>query len=245
MDYGSFSALRGVDLEIPRGDLVALVGPSGSGKTSLLRSMNGMVQPSAGEVEVLGKDLLGLAGEKLRNLRSRIGVIPQDLGLVPNLRVHQNVLAGKLGRQGLWGSLKSMLFASAEEKERCFEVLERVGVAEKIFTRTDQLSGGQQQRVAVARALYQGAEVLLADEPVSSVDPARAQDTVRLLTELARAEGVSLVMSLHNLDLAREYFPRLVGLRGGNIAFDSEADALGDEAFDQLYSLSEEEILEN
>ncbi len=180
----------------------------------------------------------------MRGLRAGIGFIPQDLGLVPNLRVLQNVVAGRFGRQGFLEALKSSLFPSWGERERVYSILERVGVGEKIFERTDRLSGGQQQRVAVARALYQAPEAILADEPVSSVDPARARDTVALLTEVAEEEGMTLVMSLHNLELAREFFPRLVGLRGGRVVFDAPSGSLPDGAFDRLYSLSEEELLE-
>lgn len=241
--YEGVVALRAITCSIGRGERVGLVGPSGSGKTTFLRCLNGMVTPSAGKVRVLGADPGALAEPDLRMLRGRIGFVPQDLGLVPNLRVVQNVVAGGFGKQGLFGAMRSSLFPSWREKERVHSILQRVGVGEKIFQRTDRLSGGQQQRVAVARALYQAPEAILADEPVSSVDPARARDTVGLLTEVAEEEGMTLVMSLHNLGLAREFFPRLIGLREGRVVFDAPSGSLPDGAFDRLYSLSEEELL--
>jgi phosphonate transport system ATP-binding protein len=243
VSYREVAALRQVDLSIARGELVGLVGPSGSGKTTLLRCLNAMVTPSSGGVRILGVDAAGLGENKLRILRARIGFVAQDLGLVPNLRVVQNVVAGGFGRQGFFGALRSSMVPREREKQRVHAILQRVGIGEKIFARTDRLSGGQQQRVAVARALYQSPEAILADEPVSSVDPARARDTISLLTELAREEGMTLVMSLHNLELAREFFPRLIGLRGGRLVFDAPARALPDGAFDQLFSLTEEELL--
>jgi phosphonate transport system ATP-binding protein len=162
---------------------------------------------------------------------------------VPNLRVVQNVLAGRLGRQSLLASLRSMVFADRGETREVFALLERVGIPEKLYERTDALSGGQRQRVAIARALFQRPEALLADEPVSSVDPARARDTVALLKEVSQERGITLCMSLHNLDLAREFFPRLVGLRGGRIAFDAAPRDVSAEQFEALYQLAPDEML--
>jgi len=243
--YGEHLALDTLNLRITEGERVALVGPSGSGKTTLLRLLNASVIPQSGTVNSLGVALSADAGSTAagRRHQSRIGLIPQDLGLVPNLRVIQNVVAGKFGTQGLLAAIRSVISPNQREREKAYTLLARVGIPEKLFERTDTLSGGQQQRVAVARALYQQPEALLADEPVSSVDPARALDTVSLLTSLAEEEGVTLVMSLHNLDLAREYFPRLIGLRSGQVAFDSPAAEVPEGAFEKLYELSEEELL--
>jgi phosphonate transport system ATP-binding protein len=162
---------------------------------------------------------------------------------VPSLRVLQNVLAGRLGGLSFLPSLRTMLLPSKREVRRVHEILERVGIPEKLYERTDRLSGGQKQRVAVARALEQDPAALLADEPVSSVDPARARDLVRLLTEISRERGLTLCMSLHNVEIAREYFPRLVGLRHGRIAFDRPAAKIGDPEIRALYTLAREELL--
>ena len=241
--FGTLTALEGVDLTIAPGEAVALVGPSGAGKSTLLRLFNGMVRPTAGRVHVNGDVLGELSRPGLKRLRAAIGFVHQDLSLVPNLRVIQNVMAGRLGREGFLRSASGMLFPRRRDVRRAYEILGRVGIAEKLYERTDSLSGGQQQRVAVARALYQEPVALLADEPVSSVDPARARDTVELLTRISREEGLTLVMSIHNLELARECFPRLVGLRGGKVVFDRAREDVGDAEFHALYDLKPAEML--
>ncbi len=241
--FGELAALQDIDLAIAPGDAVALVGPSGAGKSTLLRLLNGMVRPSAGSVHVNGDVLAELSRAGLKRVRASIGFVHQDLSLIPNLRVIQNVLAGRLGRQGLLVSARSMLFPRRADAARAYEILERVGIPEKLYERTDSLSGGQQQRVALARALFQQPVALLADEPVSSVDPARARDTVELLTRVSREEGLTLVMSIHNLELARACFPRLVGLRQGRIVFDRSREEVGDDEFHALYDLEAAEML--
>ncbi|MEM6797358.1 MAG: phosphonate ABC transporter ATP-binding protein [Acidobacteriota bacterium] len=238
VDYGGARpALRDVDLEIAPGERVGIVGPSGSGKTTLLRLLSATVRPSAGRVWVDGADLATLDPRGLRAARCGVGVVYQDLSLVPSLRALHNVLAGGLGRHGLLSSLRLMVRPPRAEVRRAHEILERVGVGEKLFQRTDRLSGGERQRVAIARALYQDPKALLADEPVSSVDPARARDTVALLVEIFRESGLTLLMSLHNLELAREFLPRLIGLRRGEIAFDRPTEELTTADFRRLYDL--------
>jgi phosphonate transport system ATP-binding protein len=236
--FGGTRALQEVSLSIAPGEAVAFVGPSGAGKTTLLRLLNGSLRPTAGRVRVDGLDLADAGRSALKALRASIGFIHQDLGLVPTLRVSQNVLAGRFGRQTLLGSLRSMVLPPRRETERVDALLTRVGIAEKIYERTDRLSGGERQRVALARALYQGPRALLADEPVSSVDPARARDTVELLTRISREERLTLGMSIHNLDLARACFGRLVGLRAGRLVFDKPAAEIGEAEFRALYDLT-------
>jgi len=231
-------ALTGIDLRVHAGEAVAFVGPSGAGKTPLLRVLNGSVRPPEGRVYVNDENLADVTAGGMQRLRASIGFIHQDLGLVPNVRVSQNVLAGRLGRQSFLGSLRTMLMPPKEDLARVDALLARVGIPDKIFERTDRLSGGERQRVALARALYQGPRALLADEPVSSVDPARARDTVDLLTRISREEALTLCMSLHNLDLAREYFDRLVGLRAGRIVFDRPSGKIGEAEFHALYDLN-------
>jgi phosphonate transport system ATP-binding protein len=245
VQYRSVTALDDVSLRIVPGEQVALVGPSGAGKTTLLRLLNGSIRPTSGRVLVQESDTRQLSTANLRRLRSQIGFVHQDLSLVPNLRVVQNVVSGGLGRASLFRSLRMMLLPSHAETSRAYDLLARVGIEEKLYQRTDRLSGGQQQRVAIARALYQQPTSILADEPVSSVDPARALSAVKLLTEISREDGLTLCMSLHNLDLAREFFPRLIGMRHGQVMFDSSADDLADDEFQRLYQLSEEELLDD
>ncbi len=237
--FGAVHALSDIDLQIAKGERVALIGASGSGKTTLLRLFGAQLAPDRGEVRVLGCNPLVLGERKLRDLRSRLGYLPQDLGLVPNLRVLQNVVGGRCGRRSILGSLRDLILPAIGVRRRIYELLERVGIAEKMYDRVDTLSGGQQQRVAVARALFQEPAVILADEPVSAVDPARARDVLDLLTCLSEEEGLTLLVSMHQLDLAREFFPRLVGLKNGEVHFDGKSDELEDDDLSALFQLGD------
>jgi len=243
--FGSTAALHSISLNITSGERVALVGPSGSGKSTLLNLLNGTVKPTAGEVSVHGQRLQGCKPADVRKIRSEIGFVHQQFNLVPNFRVIQNVIMGRLGQTGLLGSLRMALHPSDSVCEEVYTILERVGIPEKMYQRTDQLSGGQQQRVAIARALFQKPRAILADEPVSSVDPSRARDVVALLNRICTEESLCLLMSIHNLELARELFPRIIGLRAGNIHFDDSPDNIPQADFQSLYDLSEEEMLED
>jgi phosphonate transport system ATP-binding protein len=233
--YNSIVAVDSINLEIKPGEHVCLIGPSGCGKTSLLGLMNGRLESSSGKVVLDGKELKSLSGRALKTARSKIAWIPQDLGLVPNLRVNQNIACGRASEKGFLGLMRSLLLMGSREKEEVADLLKRVGIKEKIFHRVDHLSGGQQQRVAIARALYQRPEIILADEPVSSVDPERAKSLVELLIGLAREEGQTLVMSLHDIDLAKRYFDRVIGLREGQVVMDGAPDQID---LKQLYDLS-------
>jgi len=193
-----------------------------------------------GGLELLGLNPLTLSPKALKNLRTRIALIPQHLALVPNVRVLRNVLNGGLGKSNLRQTIRQMVCPKNSEIERAYQLLERTGIGEKLYHRTDSLSGGQQQRVAVARALYQSPVVLLADEPVSAIDPTRAKDMISLLTQLSREEGLTLIVSLHNLKLAREFFPRLIGLRKGSIAFDCAPNQLNKSECQALYKLEKQ-----
>ncbi len=243
LGYGSGQpALAGLNLSIAPGEILGLVGPSGAGKTSLLSLLGAARRPDAGRIEIDGRELGELSSRELRRVRCRLGFIHQDHRLVPNLRVHQNVSAGRLGRLGALASLRQLLTPSRPTLAEIHALLERVGIEDKLYARSDRLSGGERQRVAIARALYQEPGGLLADEPVASVDPARAADTLTLLTELSREGGITLVASLHDLDLARTYFPRLVGLRGGRIVFDRKTREITDAEFESLYTLEGAEL---
>jgi phosphonate transport system ATP-binding protein len=238
--YGTCAALDTIDLEIAPGEAIALVGPSGAGKTTLLGLLNGTVRPSHGTVAVDDRDLSDLPPAELRQVRAGIGFVHQDLSLVPNVRVLQNVLAGRLGRISFLQSVRDAIAPSRKAVAEVYEILERVGIPEKLYEPTHHLSGGQRQRVAIARALYQRPRALLADEPVSSVDPARARDAVSLLTDICQEKNLTLCVSLHNLDLAREFFPRLIGVRSGRIAFD-RSTAVAEGEFNALYELTAQE----
>ena len=242
--YDGHTALSGVNLTIDAGETVAFVGPSGSGKTTALRLFNRTVRPTEGSVLVDGEELASVTDGRLRALRSRIGIIPQDLGLVPNLRVSQNVLAGRLGRRGLFASMRPLFFARRAELERVLAILDGLGIGDKLFHRVDTLSGGERQRVAIARALYQEAAALLADEPLSALDPARARETIALLVDVARENELTLVLSMHDIDLAKEFIPRLIGLRDGRVMFDRSTDRVSDDELEELYRLEGNERVE-
>ena len=232
--YGGMEALKDLTLSIREGEQVCLIGPSGAGKTTLLGLLNGRVQPAAGQVMVGGQDLSAISSRQLREVRKQLAWVPQNLGLVPNLRVNQNVACGRVGQKGTLGLLRSFLFMSKSEREEIHALLQRLGIEEKLFERVDHLSGGQQQRVAMARSLFQHPKAILADEPVSAVDPARAESLIALLTQVAREEGLTLVASLHDVTLAKRYFDRVIGLRGGEVVLDGQAD---EESLQQLYQL--------
>ncbi|NQY90282.1 MAG: ATP-binding cassette domain-containing protein [Deltaproteobacteria bacterium] len=241
VDYDGRTVLAVDHLAVAPGECVAVVGPSGAGKTTLLRSCNGTVPAAAGGVAINGRLLSDMGERELRRTRSELAFIPQDLALVPELRVVANVLAGGFGRGGLLTALRALLKPRRADTQRAFELLQRVGVGDKLYQRSDKLSGGEQQRVAVARALFGGPRVLLADEPVASVDPERARDTLALLLELAREQGFALLVSLHNLELARGLFGRLLGLRRGRLLFDCAPAELGDYELEALYALDPSE----
>jgi len=231
------AALKGIDLTLSPGEQVAIVGPSGAGKSTLLKLVNGLVTPTRGRALLGGEDLSLLPPQRLSKWRSKVGYIPQDFGLVPNVRVHRNVISGRIGGESFFGTVRSAIRPPRESLERIHEILERLGIQDHLFRRTDSLSGGEQQRVAIARALFQDPHALLADEPLASVDPARARALLELLQSLATERGLTLLASLHNVDLARSHFPRILGLRDGALRFDKAPEELEQGDFDTLYHI--------
>jgi phosphonate transport system ATP-binding protein len=214
---GGGPLLTGVDVELAAGERVALVGPSGAGKTTLLRTIAGQVAPAAGQVRLGGESLAALGGAALRRARSRIALVAQKHDLVDTLPVHANVMAGALGRWSNLRALRYLVRATSAELDEAQTALAAVGLPEKLRAATAQLSGGEQQRVAIARALVQAPLVLLADEPVASLDPRTAREVLELLTGLAEARGMALVCSLHQPDLAARYFDRVLELKDGRL----------------------------
>ena len=227
-------ALRGVDLAIGAGERVAIIGPSGAGKSSLLNLLGAALRPSAGAVELLGQRPWQIGSRARQQLRTRIGLIHQAPPLPPRQRVITAVLAGKLGQWGLFKSLLNLLHPLDIPGARA--ALARLDLADKLFAQCQQLSGGQLQRVGIARALYQDPQLLLADEPVSAMDPVLATHTLSVLCRHAETRGVTLIASLHAVDLALAHFPRIIGVRDGRIAFDRPAGEVGQELLDALYA---------
>jgi len=231
---GGRRALDSIDLSIGAGERVAVIGPSGAGKTTLLRVLATALRQSDGGLEVLQLDPWTLGARARRRLRARIGLIHQAPPLPPRQRVVTTVLAGRLGAWPLWKALASLAHPADIEGAR--EVLAKLDLADRVFDRCDRLSGGQAQRAGIARVLYQRPEVILADEPVSSLDPALANHTVGVLVAEAARRGVTLVASLHAVDLALAHFPRIVGLRDGRVLFDLPTPSIDGTLLDHLYA---------
>lgn len=226
-------ALDGLQLNIARGERVAIIGPSGAGKSSLLNLLATALAPSTGDIEVLGERPWQLASRRRQALRARIGLIHQAPPLPPRQRVVTAVLAGKLGQWSLGKSLLNLLHPLDIPGARA--ELAKLDLADKLFARCGELSGGQLQRVGIARALYQAPELILADEPVSAMDPRLADHTLSLLCRHAQASQVTLVASLHTVELALAHFPRVIGLRDGQIVFDLAASDVDRQRLDALY----------
>lgn len=244
-----FAALREITLKAEKGERIALIGPSGAGKTSLLSVLGTALAPTAGTADILdfgqnispkGTSFGARLTVELAKLRARIGTVHQAPPIPGRQRVVTAVLAGKLGQWPAWKSLASLLYPLDVPGARA--ALERVDLADKLFARCDQLSGGQLQRVGIARVLYQQPELILADEPVSALDPTLALATIRLLIAEAEARGATLVASLHAVDLAIGNFSRIVGVRAGQIAFDLPAGEVSVPLLHELYASEGDEL---
>ena len=233
-EFGGRAALDHVDLTVHEGERVALLGPSGAGKSTLLALLNGSLRPTSGTVEVLGVDLAGVSPTGLRAIQRRVGTISQRLDLVDQVRVLHNVNAGRLGA---WGTGRALLaLAMPRADPTVTAALGQVGLGWAVHERTERLSGGERQRVAIARLLVQRPELVLADEPVSSLDPSRAAEVLDLLrTTTPRG---SLVVSLHQPELARRHCTRALGLQSGRVVFDVPVDELDEAALAGLYALA-------
>lgn len=229
-------ALRDIDLVIQPGERVAVIGPSGAGKSSLIGVLNGTVVTTGGLVSVLGCDYACASTRRVRTIQRRLGTIHQHFDLVEQLRAVHNVNAGRLGYWPLWKAVLSLLLPHDTRPVR--EALERVGIPDKLNSRTGDLSGGEKQRVAIARVLVQRPVAILADEPVASLDPARGKEIINLLHDIAQASGVTLFASLHDVDMAMDRFDRVIGLRGGRIAFDTAPEYLDSSTLSELYRIS-------
>lgn len=230
--YGVQPALQGIDLDLAAGELCVVLGPSGAGKSTLLRCINRLVEPDAGEICIDGQPSPA-SPAALRELRARVGMIFQQHNLVPRLSVLKNVLSGRLARLPLWSSLLQIF--PREDIAIAMEALNRVGLAERAEDRADHLSGGQQQRVGIARALAQQPQVLLADEPVASLDPQTARVVLEDLRSAAHDLQIAVLCNLHQVELAREFADRVVGIAAGRMVFDGPPAALDDAALRLIY----------
>jgi phosphonate transport system ATP-binding protein len=229
---GGVQALRGVDLAVHAGEFVAVVGLSGAGKSTLLRTINGLVEPTAGTVLFEGEDLTAATPARLLEVRSQIGMIFQTFNLVKRSSVMRNVLAGRVGRLPTWRALLGWF--PRDDLAVAHEALRKLDIEDKAFVRADALSGGQQQRVGIARAMAQEPKVVLADEPVASLDPPTSHLVMRDLRRI-NDDGITVIINLHFIDLAREYAQRIVGLRAGRVVYDGPAREVGDATFEEIY----------
>jgi phosphonate transport system ATP-binding protein len=226
-------ALQGIGLAAGRGERIAIIGPSGAGKTTLIRILAASLRPTEGTVAILDQHPWQLGRAQLRRLRSRIGMVHQKPPIPPRQRAVTAVLAGRLGQWPWWKSALSLLYPLDIAGARA--QLARLELADRLFERCDRLSGGELQRVGVARVLYQSPQLLLADEPVSAMDPALADLTINQLHAEASSRGITLVASLHAVDLALRWFPRVIGLKAGSIVFDLPPVRISDGMLRELY----------
>jgi phosphonate transport system ATP-binding protein len=240
---GGVTAMRGLNLEIAEGEFVVVVGLSGAGKSTLVRTVNGLVRLTGGSLEVAGRRVDGLGARRLRQLRAGVGMIFQSFNLVKRTSVLNNVLMGRLYATPTWRSLLGLYRAA--DKELAFQALERVGIVDKAYVRASHLSGGQQQRVSIARALAQEPKVMLADEPVASLDPPTANQVMRDLQRINRELGITTIVNLHFLDLARRYGDRIIGMRHGEVVFDGTGEQADEQVFESIYgrSLTADDVL--
>ena len=226
-------ALQGVDLEIPDGQVLALIGPSGAGKSTLIRCVNRLVEPTDGSATLNEENLTKLSSRALKRARRRMGMIFQEYALVERLTVMENVLSGRLGYVGFWRSYFRK-FPKDDVKE-AFRLLDRVGLLEMADKRADELSGGQRQRVGICRALIQNPDLLLVDEPTASLDPKTSRQIMRLINELCAERGLTAIINIHDVLLAQMFSQRIVGLALGKIVYDGSPEGLTPEVLTQIY----------
>lgn len=226
-------ALKAVDLDVPEGQVLALIGPSGAGKSTLIRCINRLVEPTSGNVYLGDVELTGLSSGALRRERRRMGMIFQEYALVERLTVMENVLSGRLGYVGFWRSFLRRFPQS--DVDEAFRLLDRVGLAHMADKRADELSGGQRQRVGICRALIQDPALLLVDEPTASLDPKTSRQIMRLICELCKERGLAAIINIHDVALAQMFVQRVIGLRFGAIEFDGLPEGLTPGVLTNIY----------
>ncbi len=230
---GGDLAVRNVSLDLPAGQVMALIGPSGAGKSTLIRCVNRLVEPTSGQVMLDGEEVTALGGGALRRARRRMGMIFQEFALIERLTVMENVLSGRLGYTGFWKSW-ARRYPQADV-DQAFRFLDRVGLAEFVDKRADALSGGQRQRVGIARALMQNPAILLVDEPTASLDPKTSRQIMRLICEVCAERGLAAIINIHDVALAQMFAVRVVGLCRGEIVFDGGPRELTPEVLTLIY----------
>jgi len=225
--------LKDIDLEIPGRGVTAVIGPSGTGKSTLIRCINRLIDPTSGEILFRGQDLAKLKGPALRRARRRIGMVFQEYNLVERLTVMENLLCGRLGYVPAWRAWLRLF--PDEDIRRAFALLDSVGLSEFATRRADALSGGQRQRVGIARAIMQDPEIILADEPTSSLDPKTSVEIMELLARLGGERDIPVIVNIHNVDLARRFAQRMIGMSGGEVVYDGPPQGLNDAHLRRIY----------
>ncbi len=233
-------ALQDVSFEVPDGEFLAVIGLSGSGKSTLLRCINRLIEPTAGQIIWDGIDITAASGGEVRKIRRQIGMIFQQFNLVKRSSVMTNVLSGRLGYVNSFSSLVGMF--SKEDRQRAVTNLDQVGLSDKAMVRADSLSGGQQQRVGIARALMQEPKLILADEPVASLDPVLAHTILKYLEQLNKERGITVLCSLHFLDLVHRYATRAIALKDGRVVFQGLPNEIDDAQFKSIYGQEAERV---
>lgn len=233
-------ALKDVSFDVKAGEFLVIIGLSGSGKSTLLRCLNRLHNPSTGHIYFKGQDVAYIEGEAVRSLRQNIAMIFQHFNLIPRHSVLSNVLMGRLGKLSALKSIFGM-FAKVDE-QKAYEYLKLVGIADKANVRCDQLSGGQQQRVAIARALTQNPQVLLADEPVASLDPATCHTVMDYLKKVNQELGITIICNLHFLSLVRQYATRVIALQEGRIVYEGSPAEINEQWFEKIYGHGAKEV---
>ncbi|BCA84903.1 phosphonate ABC transporter ATP-binding protein [Enterococcus saigonensis] len=236
--------LQNINLTIEDGDFVAIIGLSGAGKSTLLRSINRLVTTTGGEIVINGESITTANKKKLREIRRNIGLISQSFNLVKRSTVQKNVLSGRLGYYSTWKSIFG-LFTQADYEKTAL-ALDQVGLSDKLHTRSDELSGGQQQRVLIARALVQQADIILADEPVASLDPVTAEKVMTDLKEINQTLNKTIIVNIHSVPLAKKYASRIIALKSGEVVFDGDAKSLTAAQLSEIYGKAyEKEVAAN
>ncbi|TCT21761.1 phosphonate transport system ATP-binding protein [Melghiribacillus thermohalophilus] len=226
--------LKHVNVTIDEGEFVVIVGLSGAGKSTFIRSINRMVTPTYGELYVDGENVIQLQGKELRKLRTKVGMIFQNYNLVNRSSVMKNTISGRLGHTGTLRSILNLY--SKKDRALAYENLKRVNIEEYVYQRADQLSGGQQQRVSIARVLTQEPKIILADEPVASLDPPTSHQVMKYLKKINQEDHITTIVNLHFIDMAMEYADRIIGMRDGEIVFDGPASEVTEKTFEEIYN---------
>lgn len=230
---GGELALQGVNLELKKGEIAAVIGPSGAGKSTLIRCINRLVESTGGEIILQNQDINKLNKKELKNKRRKMGMIFQEYALVERLTVMENVLSGRLGYLSFWRTWLRRF--PQKDINQAYHLLDRLGLKDHVYKRSDHLSGGQRQRVGIARALIQDPDLLLVDEPTASLDPKTARQIMRLITEMARERELAALINIHDVLLAREYVSRIIGMRKGKIVFDGSPSDLNKDTLTTIY----------